>query len=374
MKEVKKRNLWIRILRFLLILVTLVVTFGVIVAAYGGYYPPSEYRGLCLMVMTFPIWLLSLLVLAVIDLLLCRKAFMIALIGFVATIPSIWDYCPLNITSADVPAEARGRTFTLLTYNITNFTDMTGTYPDSINPTLSYILHSGADVVNLQECSDISVDKAHCVTSAQIDSLYQAYPYVMLYGKSQCVLSKYPAEVLDIGQPVKGVNEIAAVRLNIEGELITLFDVHLASYRLTRDDKSLFREVTDLKADNKAELVAVRSQLISKIQKAAETRELDCLRLMRYIRHFGGPNVIVAGDFNDVPGCFTLRKLEELQLRPVYPEVGFGPMVTFNNDRFYFRIDHVLYRGDLLPISLKKGKVRYSDHYPLKVTFALTGR
>ena len=80
----------------------------------------------------------------------------------------------------------------------------------------------------------------------------------------------------------------------------------------------------------------------------------------------------MAGDFNDVPGCYTLEYLADLGFHNVYSEIGCGPDITYNSDRFYFRIDHVLYRGALQPLSIRRGRIRSSDHYPLIVDFAIT--
>jgi endonuclease/exonuclease/phosphatase (EEP) superfamily protein YafD len=100
------------------------------------------------------------------------------------------------------------------------------------------------------------------------------------------------------------------------------------------------------------------------------TEQVDTL--IAGIHSIGGPNVIVCGDFNDVPGCTSLRNLTSISgLKQVYPEVCCGPTYTFNTNRFYFRIDHVLYRGDLKPVEMVRGDIRCSDHYPLLTTFLL---
>ena len=67
----------------------------------------------------------------------------------------------------------------------------------------------------------------------------------------------------------------------------------------------------------------------------------------------------------------TLKRLESIGMvhREVYPEVGMGYMSTYNRNRFWFRIDHVLYRGNLRPVSMERGKTASSDHYPLLTTF-----
>lgn len=360
---------WLRLVRAVMWILTAASCLSLFVTSYAGYLTPSSYRGACILVMVFPFALIAIGAVALLDLLLCRRALLLAVASVAGCIPAIWDYSPLNITSPRVGGDTP--TFTLLTYNVSNFTDLTGRYPGDVNPTISYILRTNADIVNIQEAKSIGVDPKVHITAAQIDSLYRAYPYVVLSCYSQAVLSKYPVKVIDTGAPVRSGNEIAVFRINIEGEQVTLFDVHLQSYRLSKTDKDLYREITDLNKAERDKLGEVRTQLLSKIQAAAEGRERDVARLGRYINRYGGPNVIVAGDFNDVPGSYPLHYLSDFGLHEVYPKVGFGPMITFNSDRFYFRIDHVLYRGALKPLSMSRGRLRCSDHYPLLSRFAL---
>lgn len=368
-------SIWRRVARASLWTLTAISALGLFAASYGGELSPSQWRGICIVVMTMPAWIVLMLIATVLDALWCRKALILCALAFVSCSSAIWEFSPLNITRPDAAAYASCPRFTFMTYNVGNLCDQTETYPGGVNPTISYILRTQPDVVNLQEVIVLSAYKNYCITEAQIDSLHRAYPYIIWYGYSQVLMSKYPAEPIHTGSENKAGNEIAAFRLNIEGTPVTLFDVHLQSFNLTSEDKALYKDLTRLNEQDgnlRGTLVDVKSQLLHKIQVAAEQRECDIKRLSGYISHYGGPNVIVAGDFNDVPGCYALRRLGDFKLRQVYPEVGFGPMITFNRDRFYFRIDHILYRGDLKPLSITRGSIRYSDHYPLIATFAVT--
>lgn len=369
-----KRRFWRKLLTVVLWTLTLVSAAGLLAASFCGDFPPVGHRGFTLIVMTFPLWLVMMIFSTVLDIFWCRKALLICVPVYVACAQAIWDFTPLNVFKPSMSRYASVPKFTFLTYNVTNFSDLTDAYPAGINPTVEHILALNADVVNLQEAAPIEPDKRICLTSAQCDSLYRAYPYIISYSDRQMLLSKYPAQSVHT-EKNRGGHEIAVFRLNIEGLPVTLFDVHLASFRLTDDDKELYQDVTrlnDEKGSIKSTLIDVRSQLFAKVQKAAEERQEDCDRLCRYIERFGGPNVIVAGDFNDVPCCYTLRRLRGYDLRQVYPELGFGPMITFNRDRFYFRIDHILWRGALKPLRLWRGSYQESDHYPQLVTFAIT--
>ncbi len=372
-----RQSAWRRFLNGVLWVLTLLVAAGLFAASYSGLLNPAKYSWAAIPVMTLPLWMVLILFMAFLDLLLCRKALIAALAAMACCWPAMWDYCPLNVSTPSVPASAR--TFTMLTYNVTNFTDVTGTYPEGLNPTISYILRVDADVVNLQELQFISAEKSKYISRDQVDSLYTRYPYILKSGYSQMLLSKYPAKIIDTGEPVHPANEIAVFRLDIEGEQVTFFNVHLQHFSLTHDDKELYTDITKLKKDDaaniqevKTQLKEVKTQLLGKIARAASGRARDIDRLEGFIRRFAGPNAIVAGDFNDVPGCWGLHQLADMEFRQVYPKVGFGPMITFNSDRFYFRIDHVLYRGGLKPLSMRRGTLKSSDHYPLLVRFQLT--
>lgn len=365
--------LWKRIMRGVLWFFTLIACLGLIVASYSGTVDPSTFILASVMLLSYPLWFYSTLLLGLIDAFLCRKALVAVILTIVVCIPSIWSYSPLNILKPHVPRESEGRTLKFMTYNVAAFHNFTPTFPGDVNPTVSFILNSDADVVNLQEVYIFATSAGEHITAAQLDSLHHIYPYVLLSGHTQALLSKYPAEVIPIDWPSVGGNEMAVFRVDVNGEKITIFDVHLQSYGLTDADKSLFRSLTRLDVYDSDKMKEIKSQLLDKVNTAAATRARDADSLDRYIRNLGGPNVIVAGDFNDVPGCYALRHLAEFGLKEVYPEVAFGPMITYNASNFYFRIDHVLYRGALKPLKMYRGKVKCSDHYPVFVEFALTG-
>lgn len=373
-KTSTRRPVWKSALRALLWILTLLPCCGLLTASYSGTVDPTAFVLASVMLLSYPFWLFSTLLMGVVDAFLCRRALIAVVLTLIACIPSIWSYSPVNVLRPHVPRESEGRTFKFMTYNVAAFHNFTPTFPGGVNPTISYILNSGADVVNLQEVYIFATSEGEHITPAQLDSLHKVYPYMLLNGYMQALLSKYPAETIHTDWPCVGGNEMAVFRINVEGELITLFDVHLQSYGLTDADKSLFRSLTRLDVYDSEKMEEIKSQLLDKVNSAAASRAEDARRLGHYISSLGGPNVIVAGDFNDVPGCYALRYLSDYGLKEVYPEVGFGPMITYNASNFYFRIDHVLYRGGLQPLKMYRGKVKCSDHYPVFVEFALTAQ
>lgn len=378
---------WHTAVQWVLWIFTAIAILGLLGACFGGDFNPNGASWLSLLVLSMPLWLGLWVLATVLDALWCRKALVFCILALIACANAIWNYFPLNVFPPSAAKYASCPKFTLLTYNIASFCDMTRSYPDGTNPTVSYILRTDADVVCLQETEVnlVAPFPYYHITPEQIDSVSTRYPYRLLYGGYLTVLSKYPVEAIHTPAVVQDQKykwrayPIGVFRLNIEGLPVTLFNVHLQSYGLSDHDKALYKNIAEgreiksaAEGSVKKSLGEIRREIVEKVEDAAEKRADEANVLCNYIERFGGPNVIVAGDFNDVPGCYTLKRLADYRLREVYPRIGFGPMITFNADMFYFRIDHVLYRGALVPLRMQRGNIKYSDHYPLLTTFAVT--
>ncbi len=364
---VPKRNpLWRRIAGVVLALLDLAAVGALLLTGYAGMVSPLTHSDLWgVLPLGFPIALLAVTLLAVLQLFFFRKGLIILAIGFVACLGPFLSYCPLHLFPAKATEGAE--TFTLLTYNVGNFgTAGSASGDGSGNAALAYILQQDADVVCLQEVEFTPGEQTH-ITPAQLDSMHARYPYVYVSGIRQAILSKFPVQPIhvDSSREVFGNGDIGIYRITLpSGRLVSIFNVHLFSYSLEPDDKELYESVTRLQKESISDL---RTQLLAKLRIAARGRASEVVQLLRWIRLYGGPEAIVVGDFNDVQGCYAIRELAESGFRDAYPEVGFGTMVTFHENRFYFCIDHVLCRGDLRPLWLRKGRTKASDHYPLTV-------
>ena len=363
---------WRRGVSITMYVVTSLLSVGLLLSAYAGYVRPSQFAPSAVLQITLPLWALAVVAIAIINLIWWRWQSLIAIGAIALCIGPLWDLCPLNIGGEPaLTPEQQRRVFTLMSYNVADFNDFTESYPDGTNPTISYILREDADVVCLQELEYFCALERWHVTAAQIDSLHRRYPYVMLNGHTQAIMSKYPVESLplDFKHIRKGAGDMAAYRIMVEGEPVNIFNLHLGSYNLTGRDKELYRSVTRLGRDSVPELRQVKNRLYDKVVSAALAHEQQVEHLLRFVKHYGGERTIICGDFNDVPGCYALRRLGDADFRQVYPALAFGPTITFHANRFFFRIDHVLWRGKVTPLSIKRGDAPYSDHYPLTTKF-----
>lgn len=203
----------------------------------------------------------------------------------------------------------------------------------------------------------------------QIYEIHKKYPNVLINGEL-ALLSRFPVEAihLECANDAFIQAETACWRITLpSGRLITLFNVHLESMRLAPDDRQVYVNLTELHREGVKD---VKDHIISKLELSAVNRARQAQQLLRYIRLYGGPDVILTGDFNDVPGCYAVHTLADAGFRSAYADRGLGPAATFNQSRLYFRIDHTLYRGDLKPLSVYRGDTQASDHYPLISTWA----
>jgi endonuclease/exonuclease/phosphatase (EEP) superfamily protein YafD len=377
-KRKSARKVWRKIWRTFALSFSVLLTIGLLLSAYGGALSPQTWHGYNgIMQMTFPLWLIACILMLVIDLIWYWHGAIILIFGLISCAYPIYDFSPFNLPREPLTDEEMQRSFTLLTYNVQNFDifqDDENAF-DGENSTVRYILDTDADIVCLQE-ADIEAKKNEThVSSSQLKQLHEQYPFNYLSAINQVIYSKYPIEPIRLSFADKsGEGLISAYRVNVEGTPITIFNVHLQSIGLTEDDKSLYMELTDikdLKVTTKQQIKEAKSQLLSKLAAANLKRAEQIDKLIIAMRQIGGPNVIICGDFNDVPGSYALRELTDCGLKQVYPEVCMGPTITFYVNRFYFRIDHVLYRGAFKPVRQQRGDVKYSDHYPVLTRFLL---
>lgn len=369
-KKRKRRSPFIRLMRALMLILSILAALALFATAYAGNISPLRHGGLWgILSLAFPIVMLCAATLLLLQIWWHLRGVVIIALGFLACAGPAWQVCPLNIFSPSAPEGSEN--FKLLSYNVHNLYEVRDSSDTAPNRTLEYIIDTDADIACIQELDLLRASTRLFITPEQIQKIHALYPYIIHSQGSQTLLSKYPVQPIHLTLTKEEFEdgELAAYRITFpDGRLATLFNVHLQSLSLTADDRELYRNLTRMQREN---LGDVKTQLISKLAFANVERARQTQALMRMLRHYGGPDVLICGDFNDVATCYSIRTLEDAGFSSAYSKLGFGPMITYNTGRFYFCIDHVLFRGDFTPLSITKGTLRASDHYPLTVTFAL---
>lgn len=363
---------WRRFFNVIWTCVNILIASILVICGFSGTLSPEKYSWAVIPAMGFPVALLAIVVVFILDLICWRRLALIAGGAMLVCIVPISNFCPLNLPRRALNDEQKARSFSIMTYNIFAFMIQEGVECE-VNPQISYILAQDPDVVCIQEYMLMAKTPLTKVKQAQVDSLYSRYPYVVANSYFQLVLSKYPVSPIPLDYVnEEGKGDLAAWRLNIHDKVVNLFTVHLRSLYFTEHDKAEFSKMFHPDDIDRSSLRVLKHGILEKIMSASQARNDQLDHLKRYIRKYGGETAIVCGDFNEPQGCWGIHTLEkECKMHQVYPEVGFGPMVTYNANHFWVRIDHILYRGNLRPYAIKRGNLRASDHYPLTATFLL---
>ncbi|MCM1310521.1 MAG: endonuclease/exonuclease/phosphatase family protein [Bacteroides sp.] len=351
------------------------VSLNVFIAAgtiFSGFGPTidQEYMPFAgLASLTFPGWCLATAALLLLNLLFCRWLAIVSGATMLIVLKPFLIFCPLNFGSKELTPEEEARSFKILSYNVVSFVDEEGKSTPEFNRTMHEILRSDADAVVILEYENQGKLQKF-VPQSQIDSLNSIYRFFERGGMGTVMYSKRPILHITPPENVRSKGNMEVFRTSVAGRAVNIFGVHLQSIGLNNDDKELFRSLadTDTSDANRTTVGRVRRQIIAKLYDAFENRAHQAKMLRTYIEQLGG-NIIVCGDFNDVPGCRTIHILEEAGLKDAYAETALGPTITYNAPLFLFRIDHVLYRGDMTAKRIQRGDVASSDHYPMLTTF-----
>ncbi len=361
--------------------VAVALAMFVIATGYAGYFDPRQYPLAGPMCMAYPACLIANLVFIIPCFFIGRRLCAVGVVALLATLPSALEYSPLNLTHLKEPTltpEQQRHSFSLMSFNVLNFWPVDGVRSDDgNNETIKYLCNSDVDILVLQEVMLFSNSEvpSSTITDSDIDSLYSHYPFRVVPIRENIiagVFSKYPMDRVPLFKDKSDDRLGFAVKVYISDSItVTIANVHLESFGLSPEDKATYLEL--LKGDVEHEnLVMARGQIYDKLADAFAQRaeQADQLRYFAMSKS-SGDNLIITGDFNDVQGCWALRRLEEdTGLRSVYRQIGFGPRVTYYQNHFLFRIDHTLYRGNLTPIYYNVDQsFRKSDHFPTKTIF-----
>ena len=365
-----------KILRSILIFAAVAVGMWVIVSGWGGRVNPHTWALPAVLGLTYPAALACCLILLVPALLSHTwKAVMALIIAALATWPAFQVNIPLK---GGNEISDSTRTFTVLTYNVMSFDSYY--VPEDTSSTMRYVLDTDADLVVLQEASLGPKDFTDMPATLPLkEELQRKYPYHSHGYHDLIILSRYPYSVHEdstlrngIGTNDSGEFHTYAKAFDIGmpgGHNLRIINLHLQSIGLSASDKQAYRNLTHLDSvQSRAHMSQMRNSLYNKLAAAFRRRALEAQQLRRFIDR-SGKNVIVCGDFNDTPASYVYWTVRGDDLDDAFAHCGRGYTHTFNSDLMLFNIDHILYRGDMKAVNIRRDKVGTSDHYPQVVTF-----
>lgn len=278
-------------------------------------------------------------------------------------------YYPFHF-SKEIPQE---NTLKVLTYNVMGFAylDHTKEHP---NPILDYIAYSDADIVCLQEY--IASKSGKRLTESKVFSALKMYPYhaVIRLGEATpprngiAVFSKYPIVKSQQIDYTSDANGSAIHTIKINGKKLTLINNHLESFKLTSEDRSRYSAfIKGLSSEGFDEL---KGAFMQKLGPAFQIRAKQAETVAQKIQETTGDYLLVCGDFNDTPISYAHRTIQG-ELLDAFAEAGKGMGITYNQNFFWFKIDHILHSVNMQALQCQVDKIDYSDHYPIWCIFHL---
>ena len=360
-----------RTLKVILLCCTMFMALLLVVSAWGGYVNPNSFSFLSVLTLALPLILIINLVIMIAWLVVLRWRYaLITLAALLLSWGSISTVCPLNVFAKNYEADS---TFKVMSYNVANF-DYTN--QDKPSKPMRYILDQNADLVLMQEGSQ---DRYFLMVPNVIsmrEEIERKYPYHSDGWRDLVILSKYPYTVVPDSAFDKKSNHDAIVyakAFDIEmpgGKQLRVVNLHLRSMGMDKEDKDLYSSLTrnEVDVNNRNNLNRIKHSLYDKLRRAF-IRHAQEAEIVRSLINNSPSNVIVCGDFNEAPSSYCYRTIRGNDLRDSFQDCGCGFTYTFNANRMYFKIDHILYRGDMEAVDWHREKVPDSDHYPQLATF-----
>lgn len=347
------------VLSYLIFLLTLL-------AAYGGYVNPDHFTIPAIAVLFFPYLAIGTLIIAIVW--LVTRNYIPGCIGIAALLasgPTFPEALPFKFPNV---IQDEKNTFRLITFNCLHLRDIKN--PDSpTSRSISFLIDADADFVCLQEMYYLGPPELPESYQPQIDSLKQKYPYYSTDGGNEVeFLSKYPFEPIPLKLPIQlKYGACAAYRVNIDGRILNIVNVHLSSYKLNGKEKNVITQITG-KTGAEDSFKEIQGSIYTKLKNAYRERAEMATCIAQEASMLEG-DVIICGDFNDVPGSWSYRRFTEMGFNDAYAQTSFGHMITYNSYLMLFHIDQILYRGDMVPVKVFKHKHNASDHYPVEAIF-----
>ena len=196
------------------------------------------------------------------------------------------------------------------------------------------LLETDADVLLLQE---VTLDWIDLFERAGLAERYRySVKYPLENSMGAAIYSRLPLDDVVVTVPAR--NPGIAADVTIEGETISLLDVHV---------------------------VGPREGMTAHRRSAAIVRELAQSR---------AHPLVVGGDFNASPYNRTMRQMEALGLDSAHERRGRGLAATWPNGERWLppiRIDHVLVADPIVVLDVRELRGSGSDHRPVQVDLAL---
>ena len=345
----------------------IILVLLIIASAFSDYISPEKQILFAYLGLAFPLLLFANICFLAYWL-LTKKWILVFIL--IATLIICWKplsvFCPLHLKQIQPQEDI----IKVLSYNVMSFAYIEHT-EKSPNKIIRYIAESDADIVCLQEYMVSS--RNNLMSSADIAEALPMYPYIaeIIFSSQENNRYKYGLAVLS-KFPIMNSRRIAFTsvyngssihEINIRGKKVVVVNNHLESFKLTAEDRSKYSDI--ITHANLESFDDLRGSIQQKLGQAFRTRAKQAEIIAGEIQKANGYYTIVCGDFNDTPISYAHRTIQG-PLEDAYAESGFGMGISYNQNFFLFRIDHILHSSSMDAYNCHVDtRVKLSDHYPI---------
>ena len=348
----------LRILFFPFLGINMLVSVLLICCAYSPILPAGETPLLSLAGLAFPFALAANVLFLILWLLIYPRYVVVSLATCLICMVQIRAFLPINISRQEVPEKS----LKLVSYNILS-PNINASNTNASNTIINYLEEADADIICLQEF--------HFSNLKKHNKLLEKYPYksYLVSKDSEAsahflgCLSKYPilsVEKLKFDTSYNGCSKYYILH---EEDTIVVYNCHLQSNGLQGEDKSTYEQLLA----NPKEKIGSREakNLVKKLRDSAAKRAEQADIIIAALKKEQSPYVVVCGDFNDSPISYTCHQLRKY-LDDAYISSGNGPGISYNRNKLYYRIDHILHSSSFKAYDcIVDRSIKVSDHYPI---------
>lgn len=375
-KQKRKKHTTLRLLVFL---PAALVGIGLCLSFLACRLEPSTLFFPALFGLAFPILFVLGLILFVFNLCLLRKRnlfFLACLLLNGNNLQNILQF--KGVHEPDFKDRERNGTVKLMTYNVQmfDFYQVSDKRPGKIkDEIMDFVKQQEPGILCFQEYYE-SKGKGFDITSVlrQAGYRYSTHPELsagkgFLYGNR--IYSQYP--ILREGS-IPGLSRFDAVYADIliGADTLRVYNLHLASNRFDRIDHAFFSSLASPVADA-GHYKKGASRMLKKMKEATIQRSRQIQKVMLSTEEEDSPAAqIICGDLNDQPVSYVYAYLGRKGFLDAFVEKGEGLGQSYKGFYPSYRIDYILFKGEVSVQSFDTWKADYSDHRPLSAILHFT--
>lgn len=350
-----------KIVRFILFIVNIVLALGLVLTTLAGTIAPSRTILPSLLAFGYVPMLAANLLMILIWVLMGRWELLVSVVAIAVR----WGMVPLLLqaggTSKVPPLEEHPSRVVLMTYNVHQFQ---GNGKDTVQADsiarcfVGLVRAEQPDVLCLQEYAAVrGVNVTDSLATMGYNHYFGAHTAKAGTPYGTTVFSRFPITF------VKRLdNEKVLVELMCEGRRLRVVDLHMDSYRFDSSDLAELRVKRD------------KLRVNGKVTETIRCHEKEWNSVIAPVVDECATPTLVAGDLNDIPWSWLYHQFAR-RMTDTFTECGTGFSSTYRlgmpdmpNVPIAFRIDMVFRSEGLRTLSYKRLKTPLSDHYPVMVS------